>query len=298
MRTLYEDWQLRRARLDTAEPLPHFGDQARVLDYLLNRFANDPIAQEPARFPFSSELVLNSDTILRTIIVRRHLKCGEFGATRNPADAHTRARTILTRIAKLDLQADACAPNSRINFFLLPDGSDIAPFRYCRGLFSRRVIDETDRFVARCKAQLSRGGTLCHEDMIGLKGLLRRTLSGENLKASLSEVLNALALCGYDDITSYLLECWARVIFPNALDEIETYLRTNDLGADLLRSRLASDNSAERTFAAHVLGQLGSLNDIGLLQDLLALPEMKAESAERAAYLSAINYLAGVDASI
>lgn len=292
MRTLYEDWQLRRARLDAAEPLPHFGDQARVLDYLLKRYANDPVAQQPARHPHASELNFYN----RTLIVHRHLKCGEFIATSTPADAHARAKTVLARIAEQNPQAYAGTPSSHINF-LPPDGPDAPPFRRRFGFKILGSIDLTDVFVLRCNTQISRGGTLCHDDMIALKYLLRCTLSGENFKARMSDILDALALCGYDEITSYLLECWARAIFPNALDDIEKYLRTNELGAEMLRKRLASDNSAERIFAAHVLGQLGSLNDIALLQDLLALPEMKAESPERAAYLSAMNYLAGVNGS-
>ncbi len=292
MRTLYEDWQLRRARLDTAEQLPHFGDQVRVFDYLLSRYVNDPIAQEPARFPHSSELIFNN----RAIIVHRDLKCGEFGATRNPADAHTRARTILARIAKLDLQADACAPSSRINI-MLPHGKIAAPFGGYRGPNRPGLIDRTDKFIASCKAKLSQGGTIRYHDLFTLKQLLNWTLCGHNFKASLSDILEVLSLCADDDITCNILDSWTIEISNDASDLIMTYLRKNDRAAEILRRKLASDYSAERTRAAHLLGRLGSLNDIGLLQDLLALPEMKAESPERAAYLSAMNYLAGVDGS-
>lgn len=289
MRTLYEDWQLRRARLDTAEPLPHCGDQVRVLDYLLKRYANDPIAQQPARHPHSSELVFFN----RTLIVHRHLKFGEFIATCTPADAHARAKTILARIAELNPQAHVGTPSSCINF-LAPDGPDAAPFQ----ISILGSIDQTDLFVARCKEQITGGATLCNGDKTRLEYLMMWSLRHEKLKASLSAILEVLAMCAYDEITSDLLDFWARGIFPNALDDIEKYLRTNELGAEMLRKRLASGNSAERTFAAHVLGQLGSLNDIGLLQDLLVLPEMKAESPERAAYLNAMKTLAGVDAPI
>src|SRR5256885_17039307 len=100
-RTLYEDWQLRREHLNTVEPLPHFEEQAKVLDYLLSRYKDDPLAQEPAKFPLPGELFLNS----RAIIVNHHMKFGEFGPVRDSVDAHAKAHTMLHRIAAENPQA-------------------------------------------------------------------------------------------------------------------------------------------------------------------------------------------------
>src|SRR5438874_3797797 len=110
MRTLYEDWQLRRERLNTVEPLPHFEEQAKVLDYLLSRYKDDPVAHQPARFSLRSDGIQNTrDAIVQHYLLQR--QCGatlSLPASRSLAgtiaEAHTRARTVLQRMAKPDSQ--------------------------------------------------------------------------------------------------------------------------------------------------------------------------------------------------
>ena len=106
MRTLYEDWQMRRERLRPCASSAHFTEQTRVFDYLLARYADDPVARQEARFPLHSELAIDT----RAILVHHHMALREFGGTRTVAEAHTRARNILAHISKVDPQASIQDP--------------------------------------------------------------------------------------------------------------------------------------------------------------------------------------------
>src|SRR5438477_10391815 len=106
MRTLYEDWQVRRQRLLQHEPLPYAADQARVLDFLLARYAGDPRAKEAARFPLHTAIFLDA----RAIIVHHHLGRGAYNGTRTPAEAHSRARKLLQHIAAVNPQESIGPP--------------------------------------------------------------------------------------------------------------------------------------------------------------------------------------------
>ncbi|MEI6234246.1 MAG: hypothetical protein WCT04_14435 [Planctomycetota bacterium] len=285
MPTLYAVWLERRVKLNGHETLPHFEDSVRVLDWLIARYADDPAAQVAARVPRESSLLIND----RTIIVHNYLSTSEFDATRVEADAHHRARTVLSRIAKLDLQADACAPSSRINA-LPPDGPDMPPFS--RVPFLDTEIDRSDEFVARCKAALLRGGTLWQGDMKSMQRVFERAMHGPPIKVGMGEVLEVLALCGYPDVTRNVLALWRAKSHPDFQSLFETYLRTHELGAKLLRGDLTSSEGYKRIVAARLLGPFGTLNDILLFQDLLDLPEMHTPSPERHAYLMSMRKLA------
>src|ERR1043165_3086114 len=159
MRTLYEDWKLRRARLARAEAQEYYAEQARVLDYLLQRYDGDPVALLPARFPLQTELYLNS----RGIIVHHHLGRGAYNGTRTPAEAHQRARKILRHIAEVNPQESIGPPGSGIDILqhggqqpLRSLGRDIG------NLFEVAVFGrhEVDILIERCRRLLAQDSTL------------------------------------------------------------------------------------------------------------------------------------------
>jgi len=282
MRTIYDDWRIRRAQMDGVELLPRCSDQARILDFLISRYADDPAAQAPARSQ-SSTVFFNT----------RAIAAGDRDATRVAADAHRRARTILTRMADLNLQADVGAPGRRAKVEPeAPQKPRVSKLR-CWSKWSREC-DQTDQFVAHCKAELARFQKLLEADWAVLKDVLDCALWGWPLKAQLSDILDVLVHCAEPDITRLLLNHWASGDYPAVQPQLETYLRTNDVGAEVLRGDLAKTCAFERTRAARLLGKLGSLQDIALLQDLLAQPNMQAFSLERSVYVSAIEELAGM----
>jgi hypothetical protein len=107
--TLYEDWRNRREKLGEGDVPAQEWERAlqiRILNYLLKRYAADPVAQLPARFPVSTELFLNR----RAILVHRHLSLAPKTEVRNSADATRKVSRILQRIKAQSPQESACIP--------------------------------------------------------------------------------------------------------------------------------------------------------------------------------------------
>ena len=64
-------------------------------------------------------------------------------------------------------------------------------------------------------------------------------------------------------------------------------------GAELIRERLADDDASVRIAASRLIAKIGNLDDIGLLSDLLALPESSDEDPnERDAITAAMRTIA------
>jgi len=63
--------------------------------------------------------------------------------------------------------------------------------------------------------------------------------------------------------------------------------------ADLIRERLADDDASVRIAASHMIAKIGDLDDIGLLSDLLGLPDSSDEDPnERDAITAAMRTIA------
>src|SRR5262249_20305423 len=106
--TLYESWQLRRKKLDalTTNGADHVASQIHVLDYLLKRYAFDPIGREIATFPARSDVMINR----RTVIVHDHVGRGLVAGIKTEQEASGRAASILKRIASVDPQSSVKSP--------------------------------------------------------------------------------------------------------------------------------------------------------------------------------------------
>ena len=98
MRSLIEDWLLRREKLKAAEPLQQCALLVRILDYLIARYANDPVAQS------SVENLKSSSPTAEAPMPAEPFDQHEF--TRDTIAPRLRAREILKRMAELDLQSD------------------------------------------------------------------------------------------------------------------------------------------------------------------------------------------------
>ena len=69
--------------------------------------------------------------------------------------------------------------------------------------------------------------------------------------------------------------------------------RAENRSAELIRERLADDDAPVRIAASHLIAKIGDLDDIGLLSDLLALPESSDEDPnERDAITAAMRTIA------
>jgi len=101
--SLYDDWTERRAR---SNELSVSTAPLRVLDYLLDRYRNDPVAQKAARFPMPTEAIFDR----RTMLVYRHVSFAPKSEVRNKADATTKVSRILQRIKAQAPQESIGAP--------------------------------------------------------------------------------------------------------------------------------------------------------------------------------------------
>ncbi|HLX61051.1 MAG TPA: hypothetical protein VKX17_07190 [Planctomycetota bacterium] len=288
MRTLYEDWKLRRGQLDTAEALPHFGEQARVLDFLLARYADDPVSREPARFPLSSEMYLDS----RAIVVHHHLGRHAFNATRTPAEAHARARKILSHIADINPQESIGPPGSEIDLLRVDE----------KPLFSFRRDFAGLGGMAMRLSSIREG----HSEMLKTRGTLPENVVDQLIHQANSidyrnpfaepQALDVLEQCANECVVHYFVDQWVTDARNEQFQRraFRYLTRMREQAAEVTRARLVDPDWANRTRAVILLGYIGSLDDIGLLQDLLALPEMQKESVEREEYVNAMQVLAGM----
>lgn len=304
--TLYDDWHRRRQRLEVAPPLfgqQYLDTQVRVLDYLLERYRDDESAQRAARFPISEGLFLNK----RAIVVHQHLGGEHVSGVKSHAEASSRASRILKRIAEQDPQASAGAPAAGAN---LGNGD--------------RVLWAAEPGILR-RTLMSTSFAVFVEKLLGpqdperaLKRLLDvfDSMSAERQEGFMNGVFTAvsanrwadaawiefLARCGHHSVPNTALLIWHDRILAFGPDElvgyIEERLRAKAFGpaaSDRLRAFLADKEALVRMEALRLLGEIGTLDDVGLLGDLLALPPEEDEApGERERMLEAMRKLAGL----
>jgi hypothetical protein len=284
MITLYDDWLLRRERLMGASDDPFAEVQIRVLDYLLIRYADDPAVRQPALFPLDGNTCFNS----RVILVNRHLGCRDVG------EAQSRAHRILSNIANINPQESIGAPGSNIpsrrwNFSLCSlQRPDLGNW------YKELFFDNWMRsFFSRCRTELQHADTL-PEPAISYLVKIALTPDRSTVRYSAS-ALDILDVCENDSLVPIWWNCGLQTNRPPwVVERVVAYLmKRRARVAKQFRSELASTRQGDRIRAARVLGMFGSLDDISLLQDLLALPDLKEQSDERDAYVSAMNDLAG-----
>lgn len=96
LRTLYEDWQLRRDRLlrtSTGNDV-YRRSQLRILNYLLRRYHNSPEASHTVAIPRLAELNTND----RALIVHQHIARRDGSPVSSSAEACLRIKTALERM--------------------------------------------------------------------------------------------------------------------------------------------------------------------------------------------------------
>lgn len=304
--TLYDDWHRRRQRLEVAPPLfgqQYLDTQARVLDYLLERYRDDDAAQQEARFPVSDGLVLNK----RAIVVHSHLGGGTVSGIKDSAAAESRASRILKRISEQDPQASAGAPAGGANLgsgdrVLFPVESNAEQLKY----FSRSLSGIVETLLGQRDPERAMGRLLA----------TFKNLSAERQEGFMNGVfavvstnqwadsawIEFLARCGHHSTANTALLVWHDRILAFGRDafvvELENRLRAQAFGpgaVDKLRAFLADKEGLIRMETLRLLGEIGTLDDVGLLSDLLALPPEDDEApGERERMLETMRSLAGL----
>jgi hypothetical protein len=295
-RTLYEDWQMRRQRLNNM-PAPigktYVSVQARVLDYLLKRYEGSEDAKKLARFPLGNEVLFNH----RAVVVHHHLEKGKFAGVKTEAESRGRMASILQRIKAIDPQSDAKAPSDGVQF----SGRDMTPTKL--SLFdseesrTRKAgieFREAIKWGQDIRSVLSISSTL-PEDVIAW---IYEQLSSDGFT---QETLDVFLLCENRTALDYAILAWRehciREPHGNLTERIEQMFAIpsrREHAAERLRAELAHRSQNVRIRAAELLRNLGNLDDVGLLMDLLSMPRTGIEdSVERDAYAATIKTLSG-----
>lgn len=303
--TLLEDWLARRVQLykDRDPNLTAYRDvQIQVLDYLLKRYRDDTQAQRPARFPLPKDVVWNR----RAQVVHRHLALHKTGVIRDEEDARSRIGPLLTRMASLNVQADLGPPaHGALGLGeAFKEATEVVergitkgfpPFRLFRDANAsvEKWLEAFHQMLPDRQLELLRGHfrRARHfpedDDPAGRGGIARPRVSP-------AVSLEFLKRCGHPDALGYLILLWKGALLegPNVLlrENLESHFEaTREQAAEHVRFELANVDPRIRLGSVRILARIGTLDDIGMLSDLLVLPEQEDEApGERNALLDAL----------
>jgi hypothetical protein len=285
-----------------------------VLDYLLNRYAGDPLGQAAATFPARTEVMLNR----RTVVVHDHIGRGVVAGIKTEQEASGRAASILKRIASVDPQASVKAPGHGIFREEDPDSKPQPQNAEKGGIAGPQQPAAPEPSFAQRRAwgkintAIKYGATSLEIfDLIKGSYALSPVLPERAVaylfervdNAKLVNVLPAelLSHCSNTSALEYALLAWRNRLAALGAEPVGDRLKhacmeegRRERALKLLRTYLADVNGAVRMEAARLLGQLGTLDDVGLLLDLISLPPLSDElPGERGLLMEAAARLAG-----
>lgn len=306
--TLYEDWQQRREYLrKTGAPLgqAYLDVQIHILDYLLKRYQGTAQAIQPARFSFAGPLYLNR----RAIVVHHHLGTGQAYGTESPEEAGQRVSRILKRIRAQDPQGAILArasgvvaveelnhtPAAESSPERSPGFRQLRLWRQLAGCIRRSASWPVIREAVE---NALREGPLLPEIAVAYLAERVGRLGPEALAAG-----ELLLRCNNPSVADYGLLAWQGRISEGGGEDAATVC-LEELFAqpahlpktiDKVRGALADNSLAVRLHATRLLERLGTLDDIGLVLDLLALPPVEEEDpCERQALLHLLEALSSL----
>lgn len=293
-RTLLEDWQARRERLaGRPVPLGQLGElHVQILDYLIGRYADSSEAARPARFSPKSDVYVND----RAIVVHHHLWQGKVSGVKSPQEAEARISGIVKRmIGSGKDRAEQTGPETTAS----PDS----------------FLSEDDLYVpdvwAGVLAYIQWG---CDPQGEIWETLKRSPVPPRRVVRYLCDRLadpsredrraaDLLASCRGRGMPIYIVRRWRELLRVDRRDRGAERLRDFLCRLDVrrrviekIRAELADDSPAVRLEAIDILGRIGTLDDIGLLSDLLWLPPLEDEHPdERAALARAMQQISRAD---
>jgi hypothetical protein len=311
--TLSQDWQLRRQRLEAetshADPAL-LQAQLRVLDYLLKKYADAPDGARPARFPAHGQLDLRR----RAIVVHFHLNMQGVAGIKTEGESRVRLGAILQRIKSLELQSEAKVPQSTILTPRQPDtpvGETALPAPPVpeKPVISRAQLPAWMEIGAALRYPWNSRWTVYQKIDAALKVTnvlpdaaleflsTRITAGAEDAVLAVEFMLR----CEQPEVLSYGMEAWRTRLSATGDDHVTQRLGTiflkeivRERAPDALRAQLASENATVRIEVLKKLSNAGTLDDIGLLLDLLALPKADDEHAnEREQMMATVVAISG-----
>jgi hypothetical protein len=290
-RTLLADWQARRERLATRPaPVGQLGGlHIQILDYLIGRYADSPEAARPARFSPKSDLYVND----RAIVVHHHLWQGKVSGVKSRQEAETRVSAVLKQLISLGEDRAAETPSEP----LFDADYRLSPEPVPSNLWNKMVW----AIRLRRKAHSAIEAALKRSPFLPIEALryLYQRLADPALEDRCA--LDLLARCENRNAPDYCYYAWRKRLEAGKRDGITDALerlsrrpgadqerrrRIREQIAQKCRAELASNDPAARLKAIDILGRIGTLDDIGLLSDLLCLPPLKDEHPEERAALA------------
>jgi hypothetical protein len=289
--TLLEDWQRRRDLLGRSpgSDMQYARQWLRILDYLIHRYADSPEAQRPAPAPPRVDLQVYH----RAIVLLHHLWKGKVGGVKTSQEAVARVSAILERMSSHAVggesetaAANVPAPANR------DDDAAVDEFVWSHvfgwTLHGFTYVD------AKIEAALAVNPALPYKVAIYLYGRVVNP-GTEDLRAAklLIQGRNRIAL-------DCILDAWRELTESSRITKVWKVLNRflarpepPPLVIERIRGFLAYNNALVRLAASLILGRIGTMEDVGLLNDLLALPAAEDEHPEeRAALLHALRTIA------
>lgn len=313
-RTLYADWTLRRARLADGASTDEAGytaSQIKVLDYLLHRYGDDEAAHIGARFILPSKTIWQT----RTIVIHHHLGRRGFASVKTRGEAEHRASRILKRISEQKAQESLGAPGGG-TIWSSPDpmtatlrtyvSKELTYWEeYLKPAVQKWEDKEIEDFARRIGKleDGTRTGLLKKILEEHLPDLLERKIPHHRGGISFSRevpIFKVLMKVEHPEAVAFAHLAWrerieadSRCQIAERLEELFHTPFNRPHAAELLRGDLGGTHAEIRYRATRLLMELGDLQDVGLLQDLLALPRQEDEyPGERQALFAAMEELA------
>lgn len=297
-RTLLEDWQARRDRL-AGRPVPAgqlAALQIEILDYLIGRYGDSPEAARPARFSPKSDLYVND----RAIVVHHHLWQGKVGGVKSDEEAEARVSAIVKRMVASSEDEAAEADRER---HAVPVPSVFPDLPWNDPIWCETMNDVlwNIRFgwnATPLIATLLERSRFVRVEVIKYLYERLRDLDLEDEQAA-----ELLVQCENPNASNYAVWAWRERLAAGRRDAVTERLRElfcrPEIGqrvVERIRPELANNHPVVRLEAIDILGEIGTLDDIGLLSDLLSLPPLEDEHPdERAALVRAMQRISGAD---
>jgi len=290
-RTLLEDWQARRERLASGPTPPgQLGElHTQILDYLIGRYADSPEAARPARFSPKSDVYVND----RAIVVHDHLWQGKVSGVKSREEAEARMSAALKQMISFDEDHAAETFSEALLDADYPSSEEPVNRSWWNTIVWAIRL--------RRKAHLAIETALKRSPFLPIEAVkyLYERLADPSLKDM--RALYLLARCKNRNAPDYCflalrkrLETGGRDNITDALEQLscrpgihkERRRRIREQVAQKYRAELANSDAAVRLEAIDILGRIGTLDDIGLLSDLLSLPPLEDEHPEERAALA------------
>jgi hypothetical protein len=293
---LLEDWELRRKRLEhqAVPPEPYRRLQIRIFDYLIHRYRASPEAAGPARAPCRSDLFLDR----RAIVVHHHVWRDKVGGVKNEREARQRVTSILRRMSTPTAQEESDEPPD----FLIPDEPELTR-AWQRAQVSGHAIGIRSAALLGVGVYGAIEAALRAAPYISERGVRYLYERIADIDAEEIRAVELLTQCENRSALKYAMVAWRARVEAGRIDQVttglEAYFCRPELRGrvgDRVRLRLADDHPRVRVRAIALLGAIGSLDDVGLLTDLLSLPPQDDEDPqERPALAQAIERIAAAE---